>query len=51
MNVVQSGDVWYLPVCTIDLITAVGSAAALPAPKSCRYGTQLAPVPQNAMRM
>ncbi|KAJ2323351.1 hypothetical protein GGI00_005649 [Coemansia sp. RSA 2681] len=51
MNVVQSGDVWYLPVCTIDSITAAGSAAAPPVPESCQYGIQLAPVPQNAMRM
>ncbi|KAJ2449524.1 hypothetical protein GGF42_004742 [Coemansia sp. RSA 2424] len=51
MNVVQSGDVWYLPVCTIDYITAAGSAAALPVPESCQYGIKLAPVPQNAMRM
>ncbi|KAJ2622683.1 hypothetical protein GGF44_005370 [Coemansia sp. RSA 1694] len=50
MNVVQSGDVWYLPVCTVDSITTAGSAAP-PAPESCQYGIQLAPVPQNAMRM
>ncbi|KAJ2747082.1 hypothetical protein GGI20_000787 [Coemansia sp. BCRC 34301] len=49
MNVVQSGDVWYLPVCTVDSITAAGSAAAPPAPESCQYGIKLAPVPQNAM--
>ncbi|KAJ2878029.1 hypothetical protein H4R27_005980 [Coemansia aciculifera] len=53
MNVVQSGDVWYLPVCTVDSITAAAgaSAATPPAPESCQYGIQLAPVPQNAMRM
>ncbi|KAJ2335663.1 hypothetical protein GGI00_001242 [Coemansia sp. RSA 2681] len=51
MNVVQSGDVWYLPVCTVASITAAGSAAAPPAPESCQYGIQLAPVPQNAMKM
>ncbi|KAJ2100113.1 hypothetical protein IW146_009634, partial [Coemansia sp. RSA 922] len=51
MNVVQSGDVWYLPVCTVDSITAAGASAAPPAPESCQYGIQLAPVPQNAMRM
>ncbi|KAJ2420720.1 hypothetical protein GGF41_004144, partial [Coemansia sp. RSA 2531] len=51
MNVVQSGDVWYLPVCTIDSITAAGTSAAPPVPESCQYGIQLAPVPQNAMRM
>ncbi|KAJ2440123.1 hypothetical protein GGF42_007731 [Coemansia sp. RSA 2424] len=51
MNVVQSGDVWYLPVCTVDSITAAGAAAAPPAPESCQYGIKLAPVPQNAMRM
>ncbi|KAJ2861378.1 hypothetical protein GGH94_004945 [Coemansia aciculifera] len=53
MNVVQSGDVWYLPVCTVDSITAGAraSAATPPAPESCQYGIQLAPVPQNAMRM
>ncbi|KAJ2547026.1 hypothetical protein GGH95_006709 [Coemansia sp. RSA 1836] len=51
MNVIQSGDVWYLPVCTVDSITAAGGAAAPPAPESCQYGIQLAPVPQNAMRM
>ncbi|KAJ2056730.1 hypothetical protein GGI17_006048 [Coemansia sp. S146] len=52
MNVVQSGDVWYLPVCTVDSITAAaGASATPPAPESCQYGIQLAPVPQNAMRM
>ncbi|KAJ2880371.1 hypothetical protein H4R27_004758 [Coemansia aciculifera] len=59
MNVVQSGDVWYLPVCTVDSITAAtgasaavgASAATPPAPESCQYGIQLTPVPQNAMRM
>ncbi|KAJ2057792.1 hypothetical protein GGI17_005444 [Coemansia sp. S146] len=50
MNVVQSGDVWYLPVCTVDSITAAGASATPPAPESCQYGVQLAPVPQNAMR-
>ncbi|KAJ2877546.1 hypothetical protein IWW38_006547, partial [Coemansia aciculifera] len=50
VNVVQSGDVWYIPVCTIDSIAAAGSAAA-PAPESCQFGVQLAPVPQNAMKM
>ncbi|KAJ2894915.1 hypothetical protein GGI21_005222 [Coemansia aciculifera] len=50
VNVVQSGDVWYVPVCTIDSIAAAGSAAA-PAPESCQFGVQLAPVPQNAMKM
>ncbi|KAJ2049000.1 hypothetical protein H4S04_003495 [Coemansia sp. S16] len=28
MNVVQSGDVWYLPVCTVDSITGVGASVA-----------------------
>ncbi|KAJ2024059.1 hypothetical protein IW146_005292 [Coemansia sp. RSA 922] len=79
MNVVQSGDVWYLPVCTVDSITGTGvsvagtaaagapeagtavtgasvappaGASAAPSlPMSCQYGIQLAPVPQNAMRM
>ncbi|KAJ2058560.1 hypothetical protein GGI17_004972 [Coemansia sp. S146] len=51
MNVVQSGDVWYLPVCTVDSITTAGASATPPAPESCQYGIQLAPVPQNAMRM
>ncbi|KAJ2252103.1 hypothetical protein GGI13_003474 [Coemansia sp. RSA 455] len=51
MNVVQSGNVWYLPVCTVDSITTAGASAAPPAPKSCQYGIQLAPVPQNTMRM
>ncbi|KAJ2748848.1 hypothetical protein GGI19_005940 [Coemansia pectinata] len=51
MNVVQSGDVWYLPVCTVDSITAAGASATPPAPESCQYGIQLAPVPHNAMRM
>ncbi|KAJ2238591.1 hypothetical protein GGI13_008308 [Coemansia sp. RSA 455] len=51
MNVVQSGDVWYLPVCTVDSITAAGASAAPPAPESCQYGIQLTPVPQNAMRI
>ncbi|KAJ2750886.1 hypothetical protein GGI19_004841 [Coemansia pectinata] len=46
-----SGDVWYLPVCTVDSITAAGASATPPAPESCQYGIQLAPVPQNAMRM
>ncbi|KAJ2910699.1 hypothetical protein GGI21_000604 [Coemansia aciculifera] len=50
MNVVQSGDVWYVPVCTIDSITTAGSAAA-PAPESCQFGVQLASVPQNAMKL
>ncbi|KAJ2832090.1 hypothetical protein GGI24_001357 [Coemansia furcata] len=51
MNVVQSGDVWYLPVCTIDSITTTGSSVAPPSPESCQYAIQLAPVPQNAMKM
>ncbi|KAJ2810714.1 hypothetical protein H4S07_002510 [Coemansia furcata] len=51
MNVVQSGDVWYLPVCTIDSITNAGSSVAPPSPESCQFAIQLAPVPQNAMRM
>ncbi|KAJ1911501.1 hypothetical protein GGI09_005326 [Coemansia sp. S100] len=51
MNVIQSGDVWYLPVCTVDSITSAGVSGAPPAPESCQYGVQLAPVPQNAMRM
>ncbi|KAJ2744728.1 hypothetical protein GGI20_002743 [Coemansia sp. BCRC 34301] len=50
MNVVQSGNVLYIPVCTLDSITAAGSAAAPSAPESCKYGIKLAPVPQNAMR-
>ncbi|KAJ2439541.1 hypothetical protein GGF42_007920 [Coemansia sp. RSA 2424] len=45
MNIIQLGDVWYLPVCTVDSITAVRSAAALPVPKSCQYDIQLAPLP------
>ncbi|KAJ2812181.1 hypothetical protein H4S07_001574 [Coemansia furcata] len=36
MNVIQSGDVWYLPVCTIDSITSTGTSAASPAPESCQ---------------
>ncbi|KAJ2414853.1 hypothetical protein GGI10_002092 [Coemansia sp. RSA 2530] len=52
MNIVQSGDVWYLPVCSVDSITATGSAVdSLPTTESCQYGIQLTPVPQNAMRM
>ncbi|KAJ2757420.1 hypothetical protein GGI19_000021 [Coemansia pectinata] len=52
INVIQSGDVWYLPVCTVNSITAVeASAATPPAPESCQYGIQLDPVPHNAMRM
>ncbi|KAJ2813995.1 hypothetical protein H4S07_000238 [Coemansia furcata] len=51
MNVVQSGDVWYLPVCTINSITTAGSSAAPPLPESCQFAIQLTPVPQNAMRM
>ncbi|KAJ2022331.1 hypothetical protein GGI06_001862 [Coemansia sp. S85] len=52
MNVVQSGDVWYLPVCTVDSITDTGSAvASLPSTESYQHGIQLTPVPQNAMRM
>ncbi|KAJ2812659.1 hypothetical protein H4S07_001250 [Coemansia furcata] len=51
MNVVQSGDAWYLPVCTIDSITAGGSAVATTSPESCQFAIQLAPVPQNAMKM
>ncbi|KAJ2870815.1 hypothetical protein GGH93_005289 [Coemansia aciculifera] len=38
MNVVQSGDVWYLPMCTVDSITAAGASATPPAPESCQYG-------------
>ncbi|KAJ2252994.1 hypothetical protein GGI13_002956 [Coemansia sp. RSA 455] len=51
MNVVQSGDVWYLPVCTINSITAAGASAAPSAPESCQYGIQLIPVPRDAGRM
>ncbi|KAJ2825418.1 hypothetical protein GGI24_003164 [Coemansia furcata] len=51
MNVVQSGDVWYLPVCSIDFITTSGSSATPPSPESCQFTIQLAPVPENAMRM
>ncbi|KAJ2830956.1 hypothetical protein FBU31_002379 [Coemansia sp. 'formosensis'] len=51
MNVVQSGDVWYLPVCSIDSITAGGSAVAPTSPESCQFAIQLAPVPENAMKM
>ncbi|KAJ2817707.1 hypothetical protein GGI24_005320 [Coemansia furcata] len=51
MNVVQSGDVWYLPVCTIDSITSTRISAASPAPESCQFAIQLSPVPQNAMRV
>ncbi|KAJ2486489.1 hypothetical protein IWW37_005599 [Coemansia sp. RSA 2050] len=52
MNIVQSGNIWYLPVCTVDSITTAGSAvAAPPTTESCQYGIQLTPVPQNAMRM
>ncbi|KAJ2840498.1 hypothetical protein FBU31_000363 [Coemansia sp. 'formosensis'] len=51
MNVIQSGDVWYLPVCTIDSITTAGSSAASPSPESCQFAIQLSPVPQNAMRV
>ncbi|KAJ2813577.1 hypothetical protein H4S07_000571, partial [Coemansia furcata] len=47
----QSGDVWYLPVCTIDSITTGGSAVTSPSPESCQFAIQLAPVPQNAMKM
>ncbi|KAJ2819538.1 hypothetical protein GGI24_004756 [Coemansia furcata] len=49
MNVVQSGNVWYIPVCSIDSIA--GSSVAPPSPEGCQYGVQLAPVPQNAMKM
>ncbi|KAJ2825717.1 hypothetical protein GGI24_003087 [Coemansia furcata] len=41
----------YLPVCAIDSITAGGSAVAPPSPESCQFAIQLAPVPQNAMKM
>ncbi|KAJ2060203.1 hypothetical protein GGI17_003901 [Coemansia sp. S146] len=52
MNIVQSGNVWYLPVCTVDSITAAaGASVMLSVPESCQYGIQLAPVPQNAMKM
>ncbi|KAJ2489751.1 hypothetical protein IWW37_003736 [Coemansia sp. RSA 2050] len=51
MSVVQSGDMWYLPVCTVDSITAAGSAAAPPVTENCQYGIQMTPMPQNAMRM
>ncbi|KAJ2811110.1 hypothetical protein H4S07_002268 [Coemansia furcata] len=51
MNVVQSGNVWYIPVCSIDSIATAGSSVAPSSPEGCQYGVQLAPVPQNAMKM
>ncbi|KAJ2892860.1 hypothetical protein IWW38_003059 [Coemansia aciculifera] len=51
MNVVQSGDVWHLSVCTTDSITASGSTAVPPAPESRQLGIQLTPVPQNTKIM
>ncbi|KAJ2774212.1 hypothetical protein GGI18_004605 [Coemansia linderi] len=51
MNIVHTGDVWYLPVCSVDSIAAAGSAVASPpSTESCQYGIQLTPMPQNAMR-
>ncbi|KAJ1925379.1 hypothetical protein GGI09_003948 [Coemansia sp. S100] len=42
MNVVQSGDVWYLPVCTVDSITGVGTSVA----GTSDAGTAAAGVPE-----
>ncbi|KAJ1936114.1 hypothetical protein FBU59_005162, partial [Linderina macrospora] len=46
-NVVQNGDAYYVPVCSVDSIVQAGSSA-IPASDSCQYGIQLAPVPRNA---
>ncbi|KAJ2111602.1 hypothetical protein IW146_005239 [Coemansia sp. RSA 922] len=42
MNVVQSGDVWYLPVCTVDSITGAGTSVA----GTSDAGTAAAGVPE-----
>ncbi|ORX70188.1 hypothetical protein DL89DRAFT_292850 [Linderina pennispora] len=46
-NVVQNGNAYYVPVCSVDSIVQAGSSA-IPASDSCQYGIQLMPVPRNA---
>ncbi|KAJ1943552.1 hypothetical protein FBU59_002876 [Linderina macrospora] len=49
-NVVQNGDAYYVPVCSVDSIVQAGSSAVLTS-DSCLYGIQLTPVPRNAARL
>ncbi|KAJ2125326.1 hypothetical protein IW147_000972 [Coemansia sp. RSA 720] len=47
-NVVQSGDAYYMPVCSTDSIVAAGDAPAMTQGATCSYGIQLTPMPSNA---
>ncbi|KAJ1662939.1 hypothetical protein IW140_005461 [Coemansia sp. RSA 1813] len=47
-NVMQSGDTYYVPVCSIDSITGTGTGTA--SAQGCDYGVRLNPVPLNVAR-
>ncbi|KAJ1941052.1 hypothetical protein FBU59_003618 [Linderina macrospora] len=49
-SVVQNGDAYYVPVCSVDSIVQAG-LSVIPASASCQYGIQLTPVPRNAARL
>ncbi|KAJ2720885.1 hypothetical protein GGI07_004330 [Coemansia sp. Benny D115] len=50
LDVVQTGNSYYLPVCSVDSITSAGGDQVVSSPESCQYGIQLTSVPANAVR-
>ncbi|KAJ2131477.1 hypothetical protein GGF48_001521 [Coemansia sp. RSA 921] len=47
-HVMQSGDAYYVPVCSTDSIIAAGEVPVMTQDATCRYGIQLTPMPSNA---
>ncbi|KAJ1858795.1 hypothetical protein IW147_003035 [Coemansia sp. RSA 720] len=47
-HVMQSGDAYYVPVCSTDSIIAAGSVPVMTQGATCSYGIQLTPMPSNA---
>ncbi|KAJ2832420.1 hypothetical protein J3B01_004878 [Coemansia erecta] len=47
-NVVQSGDAYYVPVCSTDSIIAAEEVPVMTQSATCSYGIQLTPMPSNA---
>ncbi|KAJ2503325.1 hypothetical protein GGH96_000346 [Coemansia sp. RSA 1972] len=47
-HVMQSGNAYYVPVCSTDSIVAAGDAPVMTQGATCSYGIQLTPMPSNA---
>ncbi|KAJ2839573.1 hypothetical protein J3B01_000550 [Coemansia erecta] len=47
-HVMQSGDAYYVPVCSTDSIIAAGEVPVMTQGATCSYGIQLTPMPSNA---